>query len=222
MKILIIEDNKKLADSIKNGLEQEGFAADCLFDGSSGERRILINRKDYDAVVLDLMLPEKDGIEICQSWREASITIPVLMLTARDATNDKVKGLNSGADDYLSKPFAFEELVARLKALLRRPQIAPNIVLHSKDITLDTVAHRVERNFQKIDLTLKEFMVLEYLMRNQNKVITRDALYDHAWDFADSSFSNTVDVHIKNLRKKINDNGKIIQTIRGVGYKMAS
>jgi len=222
MKILIVEDNQKLAGSIKKGLEQEGFAADCLFDGPTAERRISISHNDYDMVILDLMLPGKDGVEICRSWREANIIVPILMLTARDATTDKVRGLNAGADDYLIKPFAFEELVARVRALLRRPQNAPQEVLHANDITLDTARRRVQRGSQEITLTLKEFMVLEYLMRNQNRIVTRDTLYDHAWDFADSSFSNTVDVHIKNLRKKLHDKGTIIQTIRGVGYKMAA
>ncbi len=220
MKILVVEDNQKLAANIKEGLEQDGFAVDCIFDGITAEKRILINRTDYDVVILDIMLPGKDGVAVCRSWREQEVTIPVLMLTARDATDDKVKGLNSGADDYLAKPFAFEELLARIRALLRRPTVAEKTVLQVGDITLDTVSRKVERNSKEVVLTLKEYMVLEYLMRNQNKVITRDALYDHAWDYADNSFSNTVNVHIKNLRQKLHDDGTHIQTIRGVGYKM--
>lgn len=221
MKILVVEDNQKLAANIKEGLEHEGFAVDCVFDGLTAEKRILINRTDYDVVILDLMLPGKDGVAVCQSWREQEVVVPVLMLTARDATDDKVKGLNSGADDYLAKPFAFEELLARVRALLRRPTVTEKTVLEAGDITLDTVRRRVERAGKEIVLTLKEYMVLEYLLRNQNKVITRDALYDHAWDYADNSFSNTVNVHIKNLRQKLHDNnGKLIQTIRGVGYRL--
>ncbi len=220
MKILVIEDNQKLAERIKTGLEQEGFAVDCLFEGLEAEKRILINRNEYDVVILDLMLPGKDGMAICRSWREAEVTVPVLMLTARDATDDKVHGLDSGADDYLAKPFAFEELLARIRALLRRPTIAEKTILKVSDITLDPIARRVERNEKEVVLTLKEYMVLEYLMRNPNRVITRDALYDHAWDFADSAFSNTINVHIKNLRQKLHDDGTHIQTIRGVGYKM--
>jgi two-component system, OmpR family, copper resistance phosphate regulon response regulator CusR len=222
MKILIIEDNQKLAANVKEGLEQEGFAVDCLYDGLIAEKHILINHADYDVVLLDIMLPGKDGVAVCLSWREQDITIPVLMLTARDATDDKVKGLNSGADDYLVKPFAFDELLARLRALLRRPPVTEKAILKVGDITLDPVSHKVKRNSKEIILTLKEYMVLEYLMRHQNKVITRDVLYDHAWDHADNAFSNTVNVHIKNLREKLNDNGKYIQTIRGVGYKVAS
>ncbi len=220
MKILVVEDNKKLAANLKEGLEQDGFAVDCIHDGMEAERKILINRKEYDVVILDLMLPSKDGVEVCLSWREQGVVIPVLMLTARDATDDKVKGLNMGADDYLAKPFALEEVTARVRALLRRPVITENVVLQLSNITLDTISHKVERDGVEVELTLKEYMVLEYLMRNQGRVVTRDALYDHAWDYADVSFSNTVNVHIKNLRKKLHDDGTHIQTIRGVGYKM--
>jgi DNA-binding response OmpR family regulator len=220
MKILVVEDNQKLAANIKEGLEQDGFAVDCLYDGLLAEKRILINRTDYDVVILDIMLPGKDGVAVCRSWREQDVKIPVLMLTARDATDDKVKGLNSGADDYLAKPFAFEELLARARALLRRPAVTEKTVLQVGDITLDTVSRKVERDSKEVVLTLKEYMVLEYLMRNVNRVITRDDLYDHAWDHADNSFSNTVNVHLKNLRQKLHDDGTHIQTIRGVGYKM--
>ncbi len=220
MKLLLVEDNKKLSDSIKNGLEAEGYAVDCLYDGELAEKRILINRDEYDLVVLDRMLPGKDGMSVCKSWREANIVVPVIMLTALDSTNDKVTGLESGADDYLAKPFEFDELVARIHALLRRPKNMSHDVLKVGGVELDTTNMKAIFKKKELNLTLKEFMVLEYLMRNINKVITRDTLYSHAWDFADSSFSNTVDVHIKNLRKKLNDNGKFIQTIRGVGYKI--
>ena len=220
MKILVVEDNTKLAENLKQGLMQEGYAVDIIEDGLVAERRILINRDEYDLIVLDRMLPGKDGVSVCNSWRENEIVIPILMLTALDTTDDKVRGLNAGADDYLAKPFAFKELLARIKALLRRPKQSAPIILTHKDISINTTGRVVTYKNKPISLTLKEFMVLEYLMRNHNKVITRDDLYSHAWDFADSSFSNTVDVHIKNLRKKIHDNGKIIQTIRGIGYKM--
>ena len=220
MKILVIEDNQKLAESLKRGLEGEGFAVDLLHDGVTGERRIMMNRDDYDLVVLDIMLPGKDGIAVCKEWRKSGVTIPVLMLTAREMSEDKVEGLDSGSDDYLAKPFAFDELVSRIRALLRRGNVyRPNVVVLG-NITLDSKAHTVHMEETLLDLTLKEFMVLEYLMHHPGVVITRDELYDHAWDYADSSFSNTVDVHIKNLRKKIHDDGKIIQTVRGVGYKM--
>ena len=222
MKILVVEDNKKLAENLKQGLIQEGYAVDVIEDGLAAERRILINRDEYDLIVLDRMLPGKDGMLVCSNWRENGVVVPVLMLTALNTTDDKVIGLDSGADDYLAKPFAFKELLARVHALLRRPKQSSPLVLTSGNISINTISRIVTYKNKTISLTLKEFMVLEYLMRNENKVITRDELYSHAWDFADSSFSNTVDVHIKNLRKKIHDNAKIIQTIRGVGYKMES
>lgn len=220
MKILVVEDNKKLAENLKQGLMQEGYAVDVIEEGLAAERRISINRDEYDLVVLDRMLPGKDGVSVCKNWRENEVVIPILMLTALDTTEDKVVGLDAGADDYLAKPFAFKELLARIHALLRRPKQSFPDVLTCKDININTTSRIVTYKGKSISLTLKEFMVLEYLMRNLNKVVTRDELYAHAWDFADSSFSNTVDVHIKNLRKKIHDNGKFIQTIRGVGYKM--
>lgn len=220
MKILVVEDNTKLAENLKQGLMQEGYAVDVIEDGLVAERRILYNRDEYDLVVLDRMLPGKDGILVCDSWRENGVIVPILMLTALSTTDDKVVGLDAGADDYLAKPFAFKELLARVHALLRRPKQSSPVTLTSGSISMNTTSRTVTYKNKPISLTLKEFMVLEYLMRNLNKVITRDELYSHAWDFADSSFSNTVDVHIKNLRKKIHDNAKIIQTIRGVGYKM--
>lgn len=220
MKVLVVEDNKKLADVMKRGLEQEGFAVDTLGEGIAAEKRILLNTIEYDLVILDRMLPGKDGVSICRFWRAADVTIPVIMLTALDTTNDKVLGLDAGADDYLAKPFAFEELVARVRALMRRPKQLEENKLEVQDIVLDTTEHRVTKNDTEVTLTLKEFMVLEYLMRHRGKVITRDTLYDHAWDFADSTLSNTVDVHIKNIRKKLHDNGTLIATVRGIGYKM--
>lgn len=220
MKILIVEDNKKLADNLKQGLTQEGYSIDVIEEGPAAERRILINRDEYDLVVLDRMLPGKDGASVCKFWRENSVVIPVLMLTALNSIEDKVQGLDAGADDYLPKPFAFKEMLAHIHALLRRPKQTFPDILSCKNISINTTSRKVTSSSKSIFLTLKEFMVLEYLMRNMNKVVTRDELYSHAWDFADSSFSNTVDVHIKNLRKKIHDNSKIIQTVRGVGYKM--
>lgn len=222
MKILVVEDNKKLAENLKQGLVQEGYAVDLVEDGLIAQDRILMNRDEYDLVVLDRMLPGKDGVSVCTYWREKGVILPVLMLTALNTTDDKIVGLDAGADDYLAKPFAFKELLARVHALLRRPKQSLPDILKSGDISINTTSRIVTHKNKNISLTLKEFMVLEYLMRNINKVVTRDELYSHAWDFADSSFSNTVDVHIKNLRKKIHDNGKFIQTIRGVGYKMES
>lgn len=222
MKILVVEDNIKLGENLKQGLTQEGYAVDVILDGLLAEDRIINNRDEYDLVVLDRMLPGKDGVSVCKYWREKDIVIPVLMLTALNTTDDKVLGLDAGADDYLAKPFEFKELLARINALLRRPKHSSPVILNSGNISINTTSRAVAYKDKNISLTLKEFMVLEYLMRNIDKVITRDELYSHAWDFADSSFSNTVDVHIKNLRRKIHDNGKIIQTIRGVGYKMES
>ena len=222
MKILVVEDNTKLAENLKQGLMQEGYAVDVIGDGLAAEKRILINRDEYDLVVLDRMLPGKDGILVCNSWRENGVVTPILMLTALGATDDKVVGLDAGADDYLTKPFAFKELLARVHALLRRPKQSFPDILTFGDISINTTSREVICKDKIVSLTLKEFMVLEYLVRNSNKVVTRDELYSHAWDFADSSFSNTVDVHIKNLRKKIKNNGRKIQTIRGVGYKMES
>ncbi len=222
MRILIVEDNEKLASAIKRGLEQEGYAADYIMDGESGERRITAGIHDYDLVVLDIMLPGRDGITVCKNWRAEGITVPVLMLTAKDTTGDKIAGLDCGADDYMIKPFSFDELTARVRALLRRPKDALPIELTVQDISLNTATRKVIRAKKEIPLTLKEFMVLEYMMRRPNQVITRDELYDHAWDFAANALSNTVDVHIKNLRKKLNDKKRheeLLETIRGVGYR---
>ncbi len=222
MRILIVEDEEKLALSLKKGLEKEGFAVDYIMDGDAGERRIIISHKDYDLIILDLMLPGKDGFQICRAVREQQINVPILVLTARDATDDKVAALDAGADDYLVKPFSFEELMARTRALLRRPeQTLPNeLVVH--DLKLDTTTRKVTRKGKEINLTLKEFNLLEYLMRNADQVLTREQILDHLWDFAFDSFSNVVDVHVKNLRKKIDCtyHEKLLETIRGVGYRI--
>ncbi len=220
MKILLVEDNVKLSKNIKQGLTQEGYAVDIIENGDEAEQRISVNRDEYDLIILDRMLPGKDGLSICTSWREQDISIPVLMLTAMGGTDDKVTGLKGGADDYLSKPFDFEELLARIQALLRRPRLIAPEKMRVGDLELDIQSHSITLKGKPFALTLKEFMVLEYLMRNAGKVVTRDELYSHAWDFADLTLSNTVDVHIKNIRRKIKDNGKVILTIRGVGYKM--
>ena len=222
MRILIIEDNQKLANSLKRGLEHEGFAVDCVFDGEAGQRRLEMNQYDYDTVILDIMLPKIDGITLCRSLREKQIFVPVIMLTAKDTTEDKIKGLNCGADDYLVKPFSFEELLARIRALLRRPKNSLPIELEIKDLVLNVATRKVSRRGKEIALTLKEFALLEFLMRNSDKVVTREQILDHTWDFAFDSFSNVVDVHIKNLRRKI-DSGyheKLLETIRGMGYRL--
>ncbi|MBX4211104.1 response regulator transcription factor [Candidatus Parcubacteria bacterium] len=221
MRILIVEDEEKLAKSLKKGLEKEGYAADYITDGEVAQRRIEICHKDYDLVILDWMLPKKDGVEICKAVRAEHITIPILMLTARVDTNDKVTALDIGADDYLVKPFSLEELLARVRALLRRPAQALPTELKIQDLTLNTGTRKVTRNSKEIKLTVKEFALLEYLMRHPNQVINRNQILDHLWGFDFDSFSNVVDVHIKNLRKKINNSRrKILETIRGIGYRI--
>ena len=225
MKILIIEDEKKLAQGLKKLLEQEGYAADYLLDGEAGQTRIGVHHVNYDLVILDVMLPQKSGFEILRYMRQKDIATPVLMLTAKDTTDDKIFGLNSGADDYLVKPFSSEELLARVKTLLRRPKQSLPQTLKVGNIMLDPVTRKVFKNNKEVTLTLKEFGLLEYLMRNPNQVISRDDLLDHNWDFVFDSFSNVVDVHVKNLRKKIDTidvhgNNTLIETVRGVGYRL--
>ncbi len=220
MRILIIEDQEKLALSIKKGLEHNGYVADALYDGGQGLRRLEYNHTDYDLVILDIMLPTTDGITICKSLRQQKIKIPVLMLTAKDTLDDKITGLNIGADDYLVKPFAFAELLARIGAILRRPVevLSPEITIGN--ITLNTISRRVIKNKKEITLTTKEFAILEQFMRHPNEVLTRDKIMSHVWDFAFEGFSNVVDVHIKNLRRKLqNKNENLFETIHGVGYR---
>lgn len=222
MKIILIEDEEKLARTLKKGLEQEGYAVDCFFDGQTGQLQIEINHEDYDLVILDIMLPKTSGIEVCKNIRNQGISLPVLMLTAKDSMEDKVIGLDSGADDYLIKPFAFEELLARIRALLRRPNNLLPAVLEVKDLVLNPATKKVYRDSQEILLTTKEFSLLEYFMRNAGQVLTREQILNRLWDFGFDSFSNIVDVHIKNLRKKI-DHGnpeKLLQTVRGAGYRL--
>ncbi|MDO8495246.1 MAG: two-component system response regulator RppA [bacterium] len=222
MKILIVEDEEKLAKSIKKGLEKEGHAADYVLDGESAQTRIELHHEDYDLVILDLMLPKRDGLVVCQNIREKNLTIPILVLTAKGDVNDKIEVLDKGADDYLVKPFSFEELMARIRALMRRPTEALPIELKLKTLTLNTSTRKVYRNGKEINLTLKEFNLLEYLMRHPNQVLTREQILSNLWDFDFDSFSNIIDVHIKNLRKKIDTgNGqKLLETIYGVGYRI--
>ncbi|HVS79644.1 MAG TPA: response regulator transcription factor [Candidatus Paceibacterota bacterium] len=221
MRILIVEDEERLAKSLKIGLEKEGYAADYVTDGEAAERRITLCHKDYDLVIMDWMLPKKDGVEVCKSVRAQGIKLPILMLTARFDTTDKVNALDMGADDYLVKPFSLEELIARIRALLRRPQVALPTVLKIQDIELDPSTRRVTVNNREIKLTVKEFALLEYMMRNPNQVINRNQILDSLWGFDFDSFSNVVDVHMKNLRKKLNNRrNKVLETVRGIGYKM--
>ncbi|HNZ55128.1 MAG TPA: response regulator transcription factor [Candidatus Paceibacterota bacterium] len=224
MKILIVEDEERLAKLIKKALEKEGFAADYVTDGEAAETRIEICHKDYDLVILDLMLPKKDGLEVCRSIRAKKINIPILVLTAKFDVDDKVKTLDAGADDYLVKPFSLEELVSRIRALLRRPPQTIPTVLKTQDLTLNNATRKVTRGNKEIKLTVKEFAILEYLMRNPNQVISRSQILDHLWGSDFDSFSNVIDVHVKNLRKKISNGSRrrIIETIRGIGYRIST
>lgn len=222
MKILIVEDQEKLAKLLKKGLESKGYAADYVTDGEAGQNRIELYKDDYDLIIMDIMMPKKNGFEVCRAVRAQNISIPILMLTARDSTDDKISALEGGADDYLVKPFSFKELLARIKAILRRPKNSLIAEIKIRDIALNPSARKVFCGKSEIKLTLKEFSLLEYLMRHPNQVVNREQILDNLWDFGFDSFSNVVDVHIKNLRKKLDDDGKkkILETIRGVGYRM--
>ena len=221
MKILVAEDTPKLAKYIKQMLEEDSYAVDVVEDGRTAERRIMSS--SYDAVVLDIMLPEQDGITTCKAVRKAGNVTPILMLTALGEVEDKIKGLDSGADDYLVKPFVMDELLARLRALLRRPVTTVTDVLHIHGVTLSVHTHEVLVDDRPIILTLKEYAILEYLMRNVGTVVTREQLIDHCWDFAYSAFSNITDVYIKQLRQKLGGtHDQYIKTIRGVGYSFVA
>ena len=222
MRILIIEDQEKLAKSLKKGLEQKGYVADYLLDGESGQRRIEMKQQDYDAVILDLMLPKRNGIEVCKNWRSQNISIPVLMLTAKDTMADKVSGLDCGADDYLVKPFSYEELLARLRALLRRPRQALPTDLTAGDLHLNSAQKLITCRGRQLDLTAKEFVLLQYFMRNPNLVLSKEQILQHVWNYDSSAFSNIVDAHIKNIRKKLYkaQYDQVLQTVRGMGYSL--
>ncbi len=221
MRILLVEDEEKLAKALVQGLSKKGFAVDSIMDGDKAMKRIALNHMDYDLVILDLMLPGMDGLSICQKMRETQITTPILILTARDEVDTKVNLLLNGADDYLVKPFSFDELCARITALSRRPPETLPTVIAFGDVTLDPSKHIVTKAGKDIPLTLKEFVLLEYFIRHPNVVINREELLTHLWDFNYSSFSNVVDVHVKNLRKKLGlGEGKtLLETVRGVGYR---
>ena len=222
MKILIVEDEEKLAAALARGLSLKGYAVDIISDGQKAMTRITLHRDDYDLIILDLMLPGMDGDEICKAARELDVTVPILILTARSETESKVDLLNSGADDYIVKPFSFEELVARVHVLLRRPQGTVPEIIRIKDIALNPIERSVYRDGVQISLTLKEFGLLEYLMRRPNEVVNREELLSHLSDFNYDSFSNVTDVHVKNLRKKLDRAGSpgILETVRGIGYRI--
>ncbi|MCW8809912.1 MAG: response regulator transcription factor [Ignavibacteriaceae bacterium] len=218
MRILLVEDEKKVASFIKKGLEEEFYSVDAAYDGKEGLRLALT--EEYDLIILDIMLPVKDGFTVLQELRNEKISIPVLFLTAKDTLSDKVQGLDSGADDYLPKPFAFEELLARVRALLRRGTSEKNLTLKALDLSLDTQSHTVTRDNAIVQLTPKEYSILEYLLRNKNRVISRTMLSEHVYDYHFDSDTNVIDVYINKLRNKV-DKGfdtPIIHTVRGVGY----
>lgn len=223
MRILIIEDQESLSKLLKKGFEKEGYAADYLLNGEDGQKRIEIHHADYDVVVLDLMLPKRSGYEVCKNIRATGITIPVLILTAKDTEEEKVKLLDSGADDYMVKPFSFKELLARVRALTRRPEVSLPTELTVGNLTLKPAVKTAFVDSKEIKLTLTEFRLLEYLMRNHDRVMEREAITTNIWDFDFDSFSNIVDVYVNRLRKKINGGRKkgLLKTIRGVGYKIS-
>src|SRR3989344_3322636 len=220
MRILIIEDEIKLAAAIKLGLEKVGYAVDYVADSQSGLQRLKMSAEDYDVLILDLVMPHLDGFDVCRSLRQLGIYLPILVLTARNFEEDKVAALDAGADDYVVKPFSFQELLARLRALLRRPHQVIGDKLTIRNIELNPQTRIVSHDGGKVYLTNKEFMLLEYLMRHPNQVMTREQIIEHLWGDDFDSFSNIVDVHVKNLRKKLKDkNGSLIQTVQSVGYR---
>lgn len=220
MRVLVVEDEVKMAGLLRRGLEEEGYAVDVA--GTGSEALWLGTENPYDAVILDVMLPDVDGFEVCRQLREDGRWAPVLMLTAMDTVPDRVAGLDAGADDYLTKPFSFGELFARLRALLRRGARERPAVLRTGDLALDPATRRVARGTRTIELTSKEFALLEYFMRHPGEVLTRTRILEHVWDFAYDGDSNVVDVYVRYLREKIDRPFKLdsIQTVRGTGYRL--
>ncbi len=220
MRILVVEDEKRIADFIARGLKEEHYAVDTAYDGEEGLYMAEINT--YDLMIFDIMLPQNDGVEMCRRLRHKKINVPILMLTARAAIKDKIEGLNAGADDYLTKPFSFGELLARVKVLLRRSTVHKTSFLKAADLELNQLNHEVKRAGKAIVLTAKEFMLLEYLMLNSAQVISRSMISEHVWNEQFDSMSNVIDVHIRNLRNKIDEGfrRKLIHTLRGSGYML--
>lgn len=218
MRILVIEDEKKLATYIKKGLEENHFAVDVSHNGEEG--LFMLNTNEYDLVILDILLPKKNGLEILQEARKNGKNMPILLLTAKDAVEEKARGLDFGADDYVVKPFSFIELMARIRALFRRGKVNYQTQLTVGDLVLDVAVHRLYRNGQPIDITNKEFALLEFFMRNINTVLTRTQIAEHVWDYNFDSLTNIIDVFVNRLRNKIDNDrtNKLIHTIKGVGY----
>jgi two-component system OmpR family response regulator len=221
MRILVVEDEIRLATLLRRGLSEEGHGIDLALTGE--EALDWTTAADYDAIVLDIMLPGIDGLEVCRRLRQRRIQTPILLLTAKDAVPDRVAGLDAGADDYVVKPFAFAELAARLRALVRRPPETVGTSLEVGNLRLDPATHQVWVSKTEVDLPNKEFRILEYLMRNPNRVLTRSMIADHVWDYDFPNVTNVIDVHIRALRRKLSDPypGRLIQTVRGVGYRLS-
>lgn len=219
MRILIVEDEKKVASFVKKGLEEEYYSVDVAYDGRQGFELAL--SEEYDLILLDVMLPFKDGITLTKELRAAKVETPILLLTAKDKIHDKVDGLDAGAEDYMTKPFAFEELLARIRALLRRNVSSKSVLLKAGDLVLDTQSHKVTRGNKIVDLTPKEYSILEYLMRNKNSVISRTKLSEHVYDYHFDTDTNVIDVYINKLRNKIDkgfEGAQLLHTVRGIGY----
>ena len=218
MRILVVEDEKKVADFIKKGLEEEQFSVDVAYDGEDGVNKAENN--SYDLILMDIMMPKKDGLTAIRELREKNILTPILCLTAKDTVEDISTGLNSGSDGYLTKPFAFAELLARSRALIRRGSHNRGAELNYADLRLDPVRHKVWRNEKEIDLTIKEYALLEFFIRNPEQVLTRSMIAEQVWDYSFDSFTNIIDVYVNYLRKKIDKEHeqKLIHTVRGIGY----
>ncbi|MDD5772614.1 MAG: response regulator transcription factor [bacterium] len=218
MRVLIIEDEKKIAEFIKRGLKEEGYTVDIANNAEKGH--FSATTQEYDLIILDLMLPDGDGITLCRKLRDEKFTKPILMLTAKGTVKDKVTGLDAGANDYLTKPFAFEEFLARVRALMRKSDSEQTTKLLVADLVLDLLSHKVTRAGKEIDLTSKEYALLEYFMRNAGQVVTRTMISEHVWDINFDTFTNVIDVYINYLRNKIDEgfNVKLIHTLRGRGY----
>ena len=220
MRILLVEDDRRLSHALKLSLVEEGYAVDAAFDGEEGEA--FTDTVPYDAIILDLMLPRKDGVAVCRTLRLRKVNTPILMLTARDAVEDRVRGLDSGADDYLVKPFALHELLARLRALLRRNIAQKSGTLALRDLSVNPATHDVERGGVAIRFNAKEFALLEYFMHHPNQVLSREMIESHIWSYDFISASNVVDVYVRRLRRKIDDPFavKLLETMYGVGYRL--
>jgi DNA-binding response OmpR family regulator len=222
MRILLVEDEHKIARAIKRGLEQESFSVDTAYDGSEGFD--LASTEEYDLIILDLMIPKKDGVEVCKRLRENGNQVPILMLTAKSSVDDKILGLNTGADDYMTKPFAFEELLARVRALLRRPHNSIEQDLFCGDLSLNTLTYEVKRGDKVVELSKKEYALLEYFLRNKGKILTKDQIIAHVWNYDSDVLTNTVEQYVGYLRTKIDrafpHKFPLIHTVRGFGYTL--